>query len=168
MKKKAPLSLEGFLQFFPELELPITFSEDTHHDFSRNNDALPEAAIEQFISKIEGNELDEFTEFVPCIQIPATHDFHAVVYWKAELMSYHYILATFDKKGELIDSRVIAGMFTDGDTITRSMATIEEDWLINVVTGQVGVAKEEEYHAARSRTFGLELLPDGRVVNELK
>jgi len=162
------MSLDGFLQFFPELELPITFSEDTHHDFSRNNDALPQLAIEQYISKIEGDEMDEFTEFVPCIRIPATHDFHAVVYWKAELMNYQYILATFDRNGDLVDSRVIAGLFTDGDMITRSMATIEEDWLINVVTGQVDAADEEDYHAAQSRTFGLELLPDGRVINELK
>lgn len=162
------MSLDGFLQFFPELDLPVILSADTHHDFSRNNEALPQLAIEQYISKIEGAEVDEFTEFVPCIRIPATHDFHAVVYWKAELMSYQYVMATFDKKGDVIDSRVIAGMFTDGDTITRSLATIEEDWLITVVSGQVGVAEEEEYNAARSRNFGLELLPDGRIVNELK
>ncbi|MEL7020064.1 MAG: hypothetical protein AAGK47_00520 [Bacteroidota bacterium] len=168
MKKKITLSLDGFLAFFPELELPITFSEDTHHDFSRNNDALPQVAISQFIRTVEGDEIDEFTEFVPCVRIPATHDFHAIIYWKAELMSYHYKLATFDKQGQLIDSRVIAGLFTDGDTITRSMATIEEDWLINVVSGQVGVTDEEGYHAAQSRTFGLELLPDGRIINELK
>ncbi|MFK7937364.1 MAG: hypothetical protein AB8G22_27870 [Saprospiraceae bacterium] len=168
MKRKAHISIDGFLEFFPEVELPVTFSEDTHHDFSRNNDPLPQTAIEQYISKIEGDEIDEFTEFIPCIRIGATHDFHAVVYWKAELLSYHYIMATFDKKGDVIDSRVIAGLFTDGDTITRSVATIDEDWLINVVTGQVGVENEENYNAAQSLKFGLELLPDGRVINELK
>lgn len=168
MKKTASITFDEFLQFFPELELPVTFSEDTHHDFSRNNDALPQVAIERFIQPLEGEEIDEFTEFVPCIRIGATYDFQAVVYWKAGLMNYQYKLATFDKNGNPLDFRVLAGTFTDGNTITRSYATIDEDWLINIVSGQTGVDDEEDYNATESKAFSLELLPDGKIVNELK
>ena len=164
MKKTISITFTEFLQFFPELDLPVTFSEDTHHDFSRNNDALPQVAIDRFIEPVEG-EMDEFTEIVPCIRIAATYDFEAVVYWKAGLMNYQYKLATFDKNGTPLDSRVLAGTFTDGKIITRSYATIDEDWLINVVSGQTGVHHEEEYNATESRAFSLELLPDGKIIN---
>ena len=92
--------------------------------------------IEQYITPIETEEEDEYTEYVPCFSIPETHEFFAVVYWKGALMNYQYILATFSKKGELIDRRVIGGTFSDGEMLVKSVVTIEDDWIIYVVSGK--------------------------------
>lgn len=120
--------------------------------------------IEQFILPLEDQEVDDYTEFVPCMRIPETHDFHAVIYWRAGLMNYQYTLACFTKKGELIDKRVIAGTFSDGDVLTTSVATIDEDWSIYIVTGQSSPG-EKNYDASSSTAYQLELLPEGRIVN---
>lgn len=162
-KKPVPqVSFEQFLDYFPETKLPVTLSEDAAHRYSQINEPFHQLAIEQFIHPIE-TEYDELTEFVPCFRIPETHAFHAVVYWKAGLMNYQYVLATFTKKGELIDRRVLAGTFVQGDVMTQSVATIEEDWMIYVVSGQ-GLAHDDLYEAGRSRAFELELLPDGLII----
>jgi len=154
-----------FLEKFPTLELPVTLNDEAQHIFSKNNDPLPPIMIQQHILKLEPKAPDEYTEFIPCFSIPETHNFHAIVYWKAGLMTYQYILATFDKKGKPIDKRVIAGLYSDGDKVTQSVATIESDWLIHVASGQVAAKKEQLYDASGSAAFELELLADGRIVN---
>ena len=161
---KTTVSFEDFLKKFPELELPITLGEDSHHEFSKTNDPLSDLLIEQFILPVEDGPIDEFTEFLACLKIPNTYEFQAVIYWKASLMSYQYSLITFTKKGLLIDKRVIAGTFSDGELLTRSMATIDEDWVIYVVSGQTS-SSESAYDASTSTAYKLELLPDGKIIN---
>ena len=161
---KTTVSFEDFLKKFPELELPITLGEDSHHEFSKTNDPLSDLLIEQFILPVEDGPIDEFTEFLACLKIPNTYEFQAVIYWKASLMSYQYSLITFTKKGLLIDKRVIAGTFSDGELLTRSMATIDEDWVIYVVSGQTS-SSESAYDSSTSTAYKLELLPDGKIIN---
>ena len=163
-KRPPRVSFSHFLNKFPEVELPAILAEEAHHAFSQNNDPLPALMIEQFILPLEDQQVDDYTEFVPCMKIPGTHDFHAIIYWRAGLMNYQYMLACFTKKGELIDKRVIAGTFSDGDTLTTSVATIDEDWVISIVSGQAGVG-EKEYDPSSSTAYQLELLPDGKIVN---
>ncbi len=163
-QKPPRVSFSHFLEKFPEVELPVTLAEEAHHAFSKQNDPLPLLMIEQFILPLEDQEVDDYTEFVPCMRIPETHDFHAVIYWRAGLMNYQYTLACFTKKGELIDKRVIAGTFSDGDVLTTSVATIDEDWSIYIVTGQSSPG-EKNYDASSSTAYQLELLPEGRIVN---
>ncbi len=154
-----------FLAKFPEIELPVILNEEAHHTFSTENSPLSEAMILQYILPLEDvEEGDEFTEFVPCFKLPKTEDFHAVVYWKAGLMSYHYAIATFTKKGQSIDHRVIAGTFVSGQTITQSVATINEENEIYVASGQ-GSTQNDDYDAATSTAYELELTPEGQIVN---
>lgn len=156
------VSLDSFLSFFPELPLPVLLSESVQLDFSRNNPPLPGLAIEQYLLPLEKGPVDEMTEFVPCFKIGATHSFHAIVYWRAALMDYQYILLTLTEKGALIDRRVIAGTFSDGKVLTQSVAQIDEDWAIQVVSGQ---SADDFYSADTSTMFQLELLPDGKIIN---
>ncbi|MAT55038.1 MAG: hypothetical protein CMN32_11205 [Saprospirales bacterium] len=107
--------------------------------------------------------MDELTEFVPCFRIAGIKDFHALVYWKATVMNYQYVLATFTKSGLLIDRAVIAGTFSDGKVITRSFARLDDDWTITIVSGQLE-GSEENYDASSSRTIEMDLLPDGKIV----
>ncbi|NJL74490.1 MAG: hypothetical protein HC892_05055 [Saprospiraceae bacterium] len=90
------IDFQHFIEYFPVLELPIRLDDEVHHTFSLENEPLPLLAIEQYLLPVE-DDADELTEFVPCFRVPETYDFHAVVYWKAGIMNYQYILATFEK-----------------------------------------------------------------------
>ena len=164
--KPITVDFRQFLKYFPEIELPVVLTEESSHAFSRQNEPFHPQSLKQFIFPFHLGEVDEFTEFVPCLKIPATHGFHAVVYWMAGLMTYSYILITFTEKGDFIDRRVIAGTFSDGDLLTTSVATIEEDWTIRIVTGQTSASNEmHTYSASESKAFNLELLPDGKITD---
>ncbi|RMG86030.1 MAG: hypothetical protein D6714_04885 [Bacteroidetes bacterium] len=167
MDKSLQVKFQYFLEQFPIIELPVILGDETHHLFSKNNEPLKPLLIEQYIAPIEGEMPDDLTEFVPCFKIPDTLDFHAIVYWKAGLMNYHYVMATFDKAGNLIDRRILGGTYSDGKTITKSVATIDADWMIYVVTGQIE-GSDTVYDAASSKAFDLELLPDGRIVQSIE
>lgn len=166
ISKNQSVSFKSFLQKFPIVELPIILGNDTHFTFSKNNDPLHALELEQFISLMEGPIEDEYTEIIPCFSIPNTHEFHAIVYWKAALMDYQYIIATFSKKGVPIARKVIAGTFSDGKTIAQSVATIDEDWTINIVTGTSNL--KAEYDAATSRAKEVELLQNGQIVEDIE
>ena len=159
MQKELKISFQHFIEKFPEIELPVTFTDESAIEFSKNNDPLPSQMIHQFIDDQE----DDFTEYIACIRIPKTDDFHAIIYWKAALMNYQYILATYDKKGKLIDKSVIAGTYSDGKSLTRSVATIEDDWIIYIVSGQTA-ADTPSYDATTSNVFNLELLATGEII----
>ena len=163
MKKEQQISFGHFLEKFPEIPLPVTLSDDSITEFSSRNDPLPAAMIDQFIMLAEKTVPDEFTEYIACLRLPATHDFHAIIYWKGALLSYQYILATFNKNAELIDRAVIAGTYSDGKLLTRSVATIEEDWIIYVVSGQTAT-DAKTYDASSSNAFNLELLATGEII----
>ena len=162
MKKK--LTFPDFLERFPIIELPIILGENTHHEFSRNNQPLSNEMIHRFIDPIEGSS-NEFTEYVAGFRVPKTDDFYAIVYWKADLMNYQYIITTFDKKGELIDRAVIAGIYMQDGIMTQSVATLEPDWTIYIVSGQLKT-NTPNYDPSSSRVFELELLPDGKIIWE--
>jgi len=164
MKKQNTISFAHFLEKFPETSLPIVITEDAHHDFSKNNDPLPVQMISQFLLPIENEEIDEFTEYVPCFRISDAEKFIAIVYWKASLLDYKFTLVTFDKKGHFIDKTVIAGTKAEGDSLIRSVATIDEDWIIYVMAG-VGASTNENYDPTTSKSFHLELLGTGKIIN---
>ncbi|MCR9287311.1 MAG: hypothetical protein NXI23_08020 [Bacteroidetes bacterium] len=166
MDKALEVKFQHFLEKFPIIDLPITLSDDLHLTFSQNNEPLNPLMIQQYIAFIEGEEPDEFTEYIPCFKIPETLEFHAIVYWKASLMNYQYVMATFDKVGNMIDKRVLGGTFSDGKVVTKSLVTIDPDWMIYVVTGQLE-SVDITYDATQSRAFDLELLPDGKIVNSI-
>jgi len=108
-----------FIDKFPEIELPITLNDEIQHQFSKNNEPLPPLMIEQYLAPLDGQTPDEYTEYIACFRIPNTQDFHAIVYWRAELLTYEFNLATFSKKGELIARRTLAGTFYDGEQLIQ-------------------------------------------------
>ncbi|MCB0617258.1 MAG: hypothetical protein KDC43_01190 [Saprospiraceae bacterium] len=165
-KRRQPkVSFEHFLEKFPEIDLPVTLTDEAIHTFSKVNDPLPVPMIEQFLQRFEEEPADELTEYVACFRIADTSEFHALVYWRAGLMNYQYILATFTKQGLPIDRKAIAGTYYDGRTFTRSVATIDDEWIIYVVAGQAPDGNDQSYDASSSRTINLELMPDGRIAH---
>ena len=158
------ISFASFLEKFPVISLPIVLNDEVHHEFSRHNDPLQAAMIEQFILPIEENDVDEFTEFIACFKLPDTGEFHAIVYWKAMLLNYQYVLATFTKTGLLVDRCILAGASSDGQSLTNAVATIEEDWNIRIAGGHQPNAEDPLYNASASTIREMELLPDGKIV----
>ena len=164
MKKEEKPSFKHFLKKFPKIDLPVTLVEESSLSFSRINEPIPHLMIEEFLRPIEDVEIDDYTEYVPCFSIPKTSLFYAIVYWKASLLNYEYILATFTKKGELIDKRTIAGTNSDGKSLVKSVATIDEDWVIYMVGGVAPIASTKNYEPTSSQSINLELLPSGQIV----
>ena len=164
MNKIAKLTFQDFIHAFPETELPIDLTEDTQSIFSKENKPLSKQLIEEFIVPID-DSIDEFTEYIPCFRIPRTKDFHAIVLWKAGLMNYEYFVITFDKKGSLIEKRMVAGTQVKGDALLRTVTTIKEDWTIASVVGVVAANDDLAYDPATSLDSILELTQDGRISN---
>jgi hypothetical protein len=160
--KKPTYTFEQFLSYFPEADLPVLLNEEAIQTFSRQNKPLPGPLIEQFSAALQEGPTDEFTEFVACFRLKNTGPMYALVYWKAHLLSHEYHLATFTREGRLIDRRGLAGTYSDGESLIRSVATIEEDWEIIVVSGQ---SHNGRFQASDSRTIQLEILPDGNIVD---
>jgi len=161
--KVAKFTFAQFLNKFPEVELPITFTDETLQEFSRVNDPLPAPMIYQFMGEEEKLEDSEFVEYVACCRLPKTYDIHAIVYWKADLMNYEFTLATFDKKGKSIQKRVIAGTKLEQDLLVRSVATIDAEWMIYVVGG-IADKNGNNFDPSSSQSLQLELLADGKIV----
>jgi len=157
------VSFKQFAERFPAVELPVVLSEDTHHLFSKENDPLPEVMVKKFIEPIEGVDEDELTEYIACLRLPNTGPLTAIVYWKAGLLSYEYVLATFNKKGEFVDKRVIAGTFSSDGVLTQSVAQIKEDLSVIITSGQNDTAAHA-FDASSSTAYTLRLLLDGRIV----
>ena len=160
---KAP-TLRDLLQFFPPIELPITLTSEVHHLFSKENKLLPESLIRSFLREAE--QEDEFTEYVACFSLPPTEHFQPIVFWKASLMSYEYILATYQMDGLMISNKVIAGTKSDGNTLLKRIATIDEEGLIIIAEG-VGSLDERYYKANQSHTYQLEVTESGDILQTI-
>jgi hypothetical protein len=165
MSKSKP-NLSQFLDFFPPVELPVNLTDESIMVFSKENKAIPVLLQQEFIIKHDHTDSDEFTEYVPCFQIPETENFYAVVYWKAQLLTYEYHLVTFDKNGEFITGKVIGGTITNGNTIIKTVATIDEDWIIHIVSGEDDV-RNPNYNPENSKAFTMELLATGDIIFSL-
>ncbi len=156
------LTFPDFVARFPPVSMPVTLGEDTHHVFSAENDPLPEAMIAQFIHPLE--EVvpdDEFTEYVPCFAIDDTERFIALVWWKAELLNYEYVLATFTMKGELIDREVIGYTRVGEGKVRRAIATINDEYEIIIAEGISG--EDDLFDPTTSRMRHIEILATGEI-----
>jgi len=160
------IQLEDLLIFFPEVELPIEVTEDLVMTADSVNKVLPAAIIEQYIVTWEGGEeFDEYTEFVPILRIRDAEEFYALIYWKGGLMKYEYILVTLDKDGNFITRKPIASTLSDGKTVKKSVAKIDEDMIIHIMAGENEV--NGKYDPSRSQAFNMEILFSGDVIFSL-
>jgi len=162
-------SFKIFLKHFSKEKLPITLSDENIGYFDRKNTPFGSDVIRQFLLQGEtpNEEDEEFTEYIPCNIVPDTKEFHGVVYWKGTLLEYDYILATYNKNGVLINRKVIAGLRSDGQTVRRSIATIDEDWIINIIVGEQN-QKEELYDPLKSQPMTMELMGNGEIIFSLQ
>ncbi len=164
-ERLAHIDFEHLLDFFPLIELPATIGEDTHEAFSQNNEPLPVRVIAQFIQPTEPDEIDEsVTEYVACFALPPADHYAGIVYWRAGLLDYQYVLLTLDPRTEeMIDRRVIAGTTVVDGELVQSSCAISEDLLIYIVSGQ-GSLEGYDYSAARSTANRFQVTERGKIV----
>jgi len=160
------ISFPNFLKMFPPVDLPVTLDEQSHLTFSRENKPLPPSLIEKYIIPHDKGDIDEFTEFIPCFRIEGQSEFHAIVYWKAMLMDYNYIMVTYDKKGEFIQSYHIGGTRSDGHQIARLLSTIHPNLQIDLAAGSSPL-NADEYSPTDTKVFKIQLLPNGTANIEM-
>ncbi len=158
------LRFPDFVAKFPPVAMPVTLGEDTHHTFSTENEPLSDEMIAQFIHPTEKVVQDDpYTEYVPCFAIDNTAEFIALVWWKAELMNYEYVLATFNLKGELIGSQVIAQTKVEDGNIYRAVATITGEHEIIIAEG-LSAGSDDSFDPSTSRMRELEISESGEIV----
>lgn len=157
-----PQSFGNLLEYFPPIELPITLTSDIHHVFLQENKPIPEGLIQKFL-RLSEEEDDAFTEYAACFRLPGNEQYQAIVFWKASLMTYEYILATFQTNGRLISSRVIGGTKSDGISLLKRIATVDEEGLILIAEG-IGPLDERQYNADQSHTYQLEIAETGDIL----
>lgn len=162
---KKPTLLD-LLSYFPKIELPINITEDLVNTADTVNKVLPQSVIEEFVIKWEaGQEIDEFTEFVPVCTFDTPDEYTPLIYWKGGLMKYEYILVTLDKRGELITRKPIASTLSDGNSIKKSVSHIDQDLIIHIMAGENLV--DTKYDPEHSQAFSMELLPTGDIIFSL-
>lgn len=153
-----------FLSLFPPSELPVSLTLDSHKTFEQISDLIPADLVDNFIMQEDELPEEEFTEYLPCFRLPETKDreYISLVYWKAALMRYDFILATYTKSGIPISRQVIAGTSSDGKIIVRKLATIEPDFSIEIIASVQG-ADDLHFDPSQTKEISYELLPNGYI-----
>jgi len=164
LKANKKKNFNTYLKKFPEITPPVTLTEDSPRAFSSYNESFNALMIAEFLLQSEDSEPDEFTEFIPCLKIPNTKDFYAVVYWKASLMNYQFILVTYNKSGVLVDKAIIAGTSNQDGILVKSVASIDEDWIVTIVSGAVEF-QQTDYDPKLSKAFSLEIMAGGKIIS---
>ncbi len=162
---KEDITLDGFLQFFPEVELPITISQDSISEFSKRNKPLSNVALQEFIYAWDEDQSD-LAEYIPCCRLSKKENYHAIIYWKADLNKYEYYLVTLSKTGNLINRKTIASTLVEDNVVKQSLARITEDEVIHIIAG-ANINDDHDYDPNLSKSFSMELLPSGEVIFEV-
>lgn len=127
--------LSLLLTYFPAIDLPVTITFTSHHAFSQENRPLPEMLSDFFLATWEGETPDEFTEYIPGFHFEEKNYF-GLVYWKAGLLHYAYVLVIMDKKGRFIERKVLAETEVADTQVRQGVAMITADGEIFMVESE--------------------------------
>ena len=157
------MNLTKFIQRFPTLEPPLTLTEDSVFSFSKHNKLINREMANQFFSEYEIDYIDsEDTEYIPCFRFQISDDFHTLVYWRASALQYEYYLITVDKRGKLLDRKLIGGIVGQEAGLLRMVTSIDINYIIYVVASLTGIEVADE---TQSQSYSLEILPDGSIIS---
>jgi len=134
VNKVPTASFTEFIDFFPLLKLPFSLLPDLEQ-IPADPVPLPEILLAAYILPFEGDEVDEYTEYIPYGKIEGTKDYHALVYWKAGVLKYEFILATYQLDGQPTSHAIIGGIRYEEEGTIHSVAIIHEDFRITIAEG---------------------------------
>jgi hypothetical protein len=157
--------LKTLLSYFPDVELPVTLTDDSLTHINATNDLIPEALLLEVFVKYEETIGSEFVEIMPCFKIKMVDEkIHALVYWRGDLLRYEFIILTLNQDGSIIDKKVLCGTVIDGNIVKKSVANIDPDYGIHIIAGAYNSAITNTYDGTASQSFSMELLPTGELI----
>ena len=149
-----------FIEFFPLLDPPFSLLPDIGQ-IPSDTLPLPGYLLEAFILPFEGEEADELTEYIPYGRISSTKGFYALIYWKAGLMQYEYILATYNLQGEAISHAIIGGLRSDDEGLLHSVAVIQPNLSITIAEGIAVNGRLPDLD--KTNTYQMAIQPSGQI-----
>lgn len=152
-----------FIQFFPPLELPFSLLPDISQ-IPSDGKPLPGAMLDAYIYPFEGDEMDDVTEYIPFARIPDTKGFQALIYWKAGLMQYEFILATYTQEGEPLSHAIIGGLRSEEEGMLHSVAVVHDDLSITIAEGVDPMDLQHDGQPFDTQTYRMQLDPNGTIV----
>ena len=156
--------LPSLLKYFPQLDPPVILSVEEVIVYSSENKPLPEKLIQSVFFHFEPTDSDDdFIEFIPCFRLNTDHKIIALIYYRVDLLKNEYNLLTLSEKGKFLDKKAIAGTFLKDDELISSVASIDEDGLIQVVIGSDNGSRDY-YNPLNSQTVAYEIAPDGKII----
>ncbi len=149
-----------FIDFFPPLDPPFSLLPDIGQIPSVLM-PLPGAMLDAYIFPFEGEEVDEYTEYIPYARIAGTKNYFALIYWKAGVMQYEFILATYSVEGLPLSHAIIGGLRADDKGLLHSVAVIHEDMSLTIAEGVA--VEEEEIDLNQTNTYQMTIQPTGQI-----
>jgi DNA-binding Lrp family transcriptional regulator len=165
MNSNNTLDFESYLKRFTKVELPVQLDENSYQTINQLNEPLPDIIVSLFVDRI-GKE-EDLAEYVPVFRLPDQNSFVLLVYWRAGILQYDYILVTYTQDGHRIDQKVISSIIFTSDLIHKSVAQFDAEGLITVVEG-VEKVQTAELLADRSKHVFFEVLEDGTIQQSIK
>lgn len=159
------MTLTQFIKLFPQLEPPLTITEESIFTFSKKNKLINQDAIQTYFSTIE-KDFDgeaEDLEYVPCFRLSINDNYHSLVYWRARTLCYEYFLINIDKKGNLLDRRLVGGLIAQKGSLLRMALSIDINHIFYVAVSMTD--EQDSKTEATSQTYSLEMFPDGTIVS---
>ena len=157
------IRLEEFLDFFPNIELPVTLSEDSIIHIQKVNKVLPEPVLDATIRRWENTTADEYTEYIPCFTVARKEKFIVIVYWKASLIGFEYFAVTIGYDFQPIDRRQISSMLHTNEHVKSSVVHIDEDLTFHVVAG-ISTGSTDSFNPGNTQAFHFEIDPKGEFI----
>jgi len=154
-----------FIEFFPLLTTPFSLLPDLQQIPS---DPIPIPGVLQdaYILPFEGDEVDQFTEYIPYGKIENTKAFHALIYWKTGILKYEYILATYGQDGQPISHAIIGGIRYESEGTIHSVAVINENLQITIAEGLVE-ENSDTIQAGETQSYLMAIKPTGEIIYEI-
>lgn len=160
---KTELHFSEFLKFFPKVELPLILNTDMQRQISEMQDPINAAWMEKFV--LDADQIDEFTEFMPCFSIADSNAFFAIVYWQASIEGNAFFLTTFSKAGNIIDHKLLAGTLYLEDGMKQMVCSIGKDWTIHRSEGMLG-PKGEIIKAEQPKITFMQMTLEGEILED--
>jgi hypothetical protein len=164
VKRLPTAQFAEFIEFFPALELPLSLLPDISQ-IPVDPIPLPEVLQDAYILPFESDEVDEYTEYVPYGRLAGTKDYHAMIYWKAGVLRYEYILATYSIEGDPLSHAIVGGLRYEEEGILHSVAVIHEDMSIIIAEG-IAETDDVNLNPDQTQTYQMAILPTGIITYE--
>ncbi|HKK89068.1 MAG TPA: hypothetical protein VJ917_09475 [Saprospiraceae bacterium] len=155
------MEFNQFVQEVPLAEIPLVLSGEFQKQLTSVADPLPVPVIKDLMPWEEVP--DEMTEILVVARFEQEEKFQAMLYWKAELLTYSFVLVTYNFKGEVIDHQKIAGTTYDKESVVESVAIIEDDWMIFAAEGDNKLTEGKSFEASKTRKSNFMVEKDGRI-----